>query len=122
MKIIQIVSDKLMKIAYEPLEQRLNSLESLRSEITSIPEFTKEQNDLFLDILNEITDETKIEIQLQKANQNTVTSTPVAPTIATPTPTPTPKARVKKQTKKTTKVDDETIEDISVIDDILNLF
>ena len=120
MKIIQIVSDKLMKIAYEPLEQRLNSLESLRSEITSIPEFTKEQNDLFLDILNEITDETKIEIQLQKANQNTVTSTPVAPTIATPTPTP--KARVKKQTKKTTKVDDETIEDISVIDDILNLF
>lgn len=114
MKIIQTISDKLLNIAYEPIENRVQTLENLKTEIldVGVPEMNDEQYNLMIDILDDLISETKTQISLMPERKVVEPQKPVVAQVSQTT-------RKTRASKKTPKVESE---DLSFIDDALNLF
>ena len=56
MRIVQTISDTLIRIAYEPLKTREQSLISLKNEIidVGVPEMNDEEYNLLIDIIEDL--------------------------------------------------------------------
>jgi len=125
MRIVQTISDTLIRIAYEPLKTREQSLISLKNEIidVGVPEMNDEKYNLLIDIIEDLISETKTEISLMK---DVELPEPVKrATVQTSTPSDDEVSVLPKKPlarKKKMKSEAISTEDLTFIDDVLNLF
>jgi len=125
MRIVQTISDTLIRIAYEPLKTREQSLISLKNEIidVGVPEMNDEEYNILIDIIEDLISETKTEISLMKDRE---LPEPVKrATVQTSTPSDDEVSVLPKKPlgrKKKIKSEAISTEDLTFIDDVLNLF